>query len=273
LTAALTAGVLKEWRQIRRHPALVASVLFWPLLLPAVYVAQATAFGAADPRALEAFAARAGTAQVAGFVFVGWSTYLWLSRVLWGPGTSLRTEQLRGSLESVFLTPAPRAVVVLAPAVAALVPALLDFTVMAVALRVGFGVELAPQALARAAVVILLTVPAMWSIGVLFACAVLRFGEVGGLLQLVRGVLTIGCGVTYPIALLPDWARAIALALPPTHFVGGLRAVLLGGSELLRIAPDLLLLTALNAALSAVAVLAFTAAEHNARQNGRLGWG
>jgi len=115
---AFVASARKELRIMRRYPTLLLSVLFWPILLPASAVLMGRAYsGSNDPQALQAFAERAGTSEVTGFVFVGYAMYMWLSAMLWGPGSALRTEQVRGSLEAVFLTPTSRLVPLFAPPV------------------------------------------------------------------------------------------------------------------------------------------------------------
>ena len=67
---AFVAAVRKELRQVRRYPTLLLSVLFWPVLLPTAWVLMGRAYSGGDPEALAAFAQRAGSPEVAGFVFV-----------------------------------------------------------------------------------------------------------------------------------------------------------------------------------------------------------
>src|SRR5205823_1611799 len=74
-----------------------------------------------------ALAERAGSSNVAVFVFVGYAMYNWLSSLLWGAGTALRQEQLRGTLEAVFVTPASRLVPLFGPGVGTLLPMTMVF--------------------------------------------------------------------------------------------------------------------------------------------------
>jgi ABC-2 type transport system permease protein len=267
---AFGAAARREWRTIRRYPTFGLGLLFWPVMLPAVYVVQAQGFAGGDPRALAAFAERSGTTDVAGFLYVGWSVYMWLSIVLWGPGTALRTEQVRGSLEALFLSPVSRLVILFGPAAAHVVVALWMFLVVGVALRLGFGVAPGPAEVLRALAVIVLSVPALYGLGALFATTVLRFGEVHGLVMIVRGLFTVLCGVTFPIVVLPDLARAAAMAMPPTYVIGGLRAALLAGADMVDLLPDLAILLALGVALCLLAVIAFRRTERYARRGGTL---
>ncbi len=267
---AFWAATRKEWRILRRYPASFLSFIFWPIALPLAFVFQAQAFSGGRADTAAAFAERTGTTEVAGFLFVGWATYMWLSIILWGPGTSLRTEQIRGSLEAIFMTPASRLVVLFGPGVSQLVWAIWIFVVVGVALWAGFGVAIGPMEALRALGVIVVGVPALYAIGALFAAVVLRFGEVHALVQGVRGVFTAVCGMSFPIMVLPDWAQTLALSLPPTYLIADLRAVLLTGSELGRIVGDLVVLAGMGAVLAIAAVFAFRRTEQHARRGGRL---
>jgi len=267
---AFWAATRKEWRILRRYPGSFLSFIFWPIALPLAFVFQAQAFSGGRADTAAAFAERTGTTEVAGFLFVGWATYMWLSIILWGPGTSLRTEQIRGSLEAIFMTPASRLVVLFGPAVSQLIWAIWIFVVVGVALWLGFGVAIGPVEAVRALGVIVVGVPALYAIGALFAAVVLRFGEVHALVQGVRGLFTAVCGMSFPIVVLPDWAQTLALSLPPTYLIADLRAVLLSGSEIGRIIGDLAVLAGMGAILAIAAVFAFKRTEQHARRGGRL---
>ena len=265
---AFAAAGLKEWRILRRYPTLFLGFLFWPIVLPASYVLQARGFAGNSQAALDAFTARAGTSDIVGFLFLGFTAYMWISMILWGPGTALRTEQVRGSLEALFLTPASRLVILFGPAFSQIVWALYMFGLVGFTLVVLFGVPIGlPEAL-RALVVIAASVPALYGLGALFASVVLRFGEVSALVQTVRGVFTVFCGMTYPIVVLPEWGRAVALSLPPTYLIGGLRSVLLAEADLVSLIPELAILLALGLFLCGAAVVAFRRTERYARRGG-----
>jgi ABC-2 type transport system permease protein len=267
---AFWAAARKEWRLLRRYPTMFFGFLFWPIALPLAYVFQARGYAGDSQAALDAFAARTGTVQVAGFLFLGWAAYMWISMILWGPGTALRTEQVRGSLEALFMTPVSRLVILFGPVVSQVVWALWMFAVVGGAMAIFFGVPVGAAGALRALAVILVAVPALYGLGALFAAVVLRFGEVGALVQAVRGVFTVFCGMSFPIIVLPEWARAVALTLPPTYLIGDLRSVMLRGADLAELLPDLAVLLALGLGICALAVIAFRRTERYARRGGSL---
>jgi len=269
---AFIAAAHKELRIMRRYPTLLLSILFWPILLPASAVLMGRAYsGSNDPQAMQAFAERAGTSEVTGFLFLGYAMYMWLSAMLWGPGSALRTEQMRGSLEAVFLTPVSRLVPLFAPPVAALPAIILDFAVIFPAMWVLFGVVLPLDAVLRTIIVAIVGIPALYAIGSLFASLVLRYGEIGPVVHLTRGMFVLASGITFPVAMLPAWAQVGAALLPPTYTVADTRAVALRGQGLDTVAADLAFVLALTVIIAALAAVVFRWLDRSARRTGMLG--
>jgi len=268
---AFLAAARKELRQQRRYPTLFLGQLFWPVMLPASWVLMGHAYSGNDPQALAAFAERAGSTNVAGFVFVGYAMYMWLSSLLWGAGTALRQEQVRGSLEAVFVTPVSRLVPLFGPGVATLIPMSLTFVVMGVALWLLFGVVPPLAAVLQSAVVVGLGVPALYAIGALFAASVLRFGEVAPIVQLIRGMFVLACGITFPVAMLPLWAQVWAWLMPPTYIVDDIRRLLLQGATLGEMVPHIAIVLSIASLVALLAVFVFRYLETSARRTGMLG--
>jgi len=269
---AFIAAARKEFRIARRYPLNYVGGLFWGALLPAVYVLMAQAYsGGNDPRAIAAFAERAGTSVVAGFVFIGYAMYMWLSTVLWGPGTSLRREQIQGSLEATMLTPVSRLVLLFGPGMSALPHMIFTLLVTFGTLWLLFGFVPPLGALVPVIVIVLVALPAMYAIGSLFAAGVLRYGEIGPVVQIVRGTFVLACGITFPVAMLPSWAQAGAAFLPPTYIVSDIRAAVLRDVALPGLVPDLGVVLALTAVIATLAVMLFRYLESSARRSGMLG--
>jgi len=270
LRAFFAAG-LKEIRQQRRYPTLFLGQLFWPVILPASWVLMGQAYSGNDPQALAAFANRAGSSNVAVFVFVGYAMYNWLSVLLWGAGTALRQEQLRGTLEAVFVTPASRLVPLFGPGVATLLPMAVVFASNLIALRVFFGIFPPIAAVIQAAIIVVLGIPALYAIGALFAASVLRFGEVAPVVQLIRGMFVLACGITFPLAMLPIWAQVWAKLMPPTYIVDDIRRVLLQGDTIADVSGDIALVMSLAVLTAILAIAVFRYLELSARRTGMLG--
>ncbi len=269
---ALGAAGRMSFRTLRRYPANIIGQIFWPVLLPAVWVLMGQAYsGGGDPQAIDAFASRSGTGGVTLFVFVGYAMYMWLSTLLWGPGTALRQEQVRGSLEAVFLTPVSRLVPLFGPTLTNVVWVLFQLVVMGLAVWLLFGVVLPLSGILLTLLVTFAGLPAMYAMGSLFGAAVLRFGEVNPAVQFVRGALSLLCGITFPIVMLPAWAQATSSAMPPTWIVAAIRDVLLRGATPLDLLPTAAVLAGLSVAFGGFAIVLFRILEASARRSGMLG--
>ena len=243
---ALGAAGLMSLRQIRRYPSNFIGQIFWPIMLPAVWVLMGQAYsGGGDPAAMDAFASRSGTTGITLFIFVGYAMYMWLSSLLWGPGTALRREQMTGSLEAVFLTPVSRLVPLFGPTLTNVVWTVFQLVVMGIAVWLMFGVVLPLGGVLLTFLIVLAGLPAMYAMGALFGAAVLKFGEIGPAVQFVRGALSLLCGITFPIVMLPVWAQMTSTVMPPTYVVSAIREALLNGATPIDVAPAAAFLLAL----------------------------
>jgi ABC-2 type transport system permease protein len=267
---AFGAVTRKEWRVVWRYPSNLAFTLFWPVLLPAVYVWAARAFQGGSTAAQEAFTERSGTAYVAGFLYVGWAVFMWLTIILWGPGAALRQEQLRGTLQAVLLTPAPRWALLFGSSPPHLVLSLAMFGAVGTTLRLGFDTPVGGAAGLRALLVILASVPVLVGIGTLLSALVLIWRDTSGLLMLLRALFTVLCGVTYPVVVLPGWAQQVAWILPPTHVIGALRSALLTGAELASLTTTLVVLAVCGIVVCVASSAALTLTERSIRRTGGM---
>ena len=268
---ALGAAARKEWRTLRRYPTSFLGTI-WGLMLPAVWVLMGRAYsGGDDPAALGAFSERAGTTGVTVFIFVGYAMYMWLSSLLWGPGTALRREQLQGSLEAMFVTPVSRIVPLFGPPLTNVFWIFLNMVVMGIGAWLLFGVVLSVQGALLALAITLVGVPAMYALAALFGAGVLRFGEINPAVQFTRGTLSLLCGITFPLVMLPAWAQATATLMPPTHIVDAIRSALLKGAGPTDLAPTAGVLLLLAVGFGVLAVFVFRWMERSARRTGMLG--
>lgn len=268
---ALGASGLAQLRIMRRYPTAWIGQIFWPVMLPAAWVLIGQAYsGGGDPQAMDAFASRSGTRSTTVFIFVGYAMYMWLSSLLWGPGTSLRRDQMTGTLESVFLTPVSRLVPLFGPTLTNVIWTAFQLFVMGLAVWLLFGVVLPLDGALLALLVVIAGLPAMYAMGSLFAASVLRFGEVGPLVQLARGTLSLLCGITFPIVMLPAWAQATSAVMPPTYVVAAMRDALLKGATPLDLLPAVAMLAALAVIFGAIAIVVFRFLEASARRTGML---
>ena len=268
---ALLAVARKEWTVFRRYPSWIMAFIIWPVLFPLGFIFTAAALGGPDGASLSAFSARAGTGDYISFLVIGTTFYMWLNVTLWDVGFTLRQEQMRGTLESNWLCPVWRISILLGGSLTKLGVALFFLAVTVVEFWLLFGVQIVRGNAALLALVLLLTIPWIYGIGIAFGSLVLRFKEANALVFLVRGIFMIFCGTTYPLAVLPDWMQAVAAWLPLTYTIHAVRAVAVADGTLADIALDLQRLAAFGVTLPLLGYLAFHVTERRARRTGTLG--
>ena len=119
--------------------------------------------------------------------------------------------------------------------------------------------------------VLLAAMPSIYGLGFAFASLVMTAKEANAFVFLVRGLVMIFCGITYPISVLPGWMQSLAAWLPQTYVIHGLRSAALTGAGLPALWPDLLPLIGFGAFWLAAGYVAFRWMEARSRRTGSLG--
>ena len=88
---------------------------------------------------------------------------------------------------------------------------------------------------------------------------------------LVRGLVMIFCGVSYPLAVLPGWMQTVAQYIPLTYAIQGIRDIGLRGASLAELTPTLTPLAWFAVLLPLLGFVTFTVTERRARRSGALG--
>jgi ABC-2 type transport system permease protein len=270
-STAFSATVRKEWQVMMRYVPDTTMLLIETILLPMAYWAQAVGFEGGSADAADAFARNSGTHSVAGFIYLGWAVYMWIITTVWGPGSSLRKERMQGSLESLFLTPVSRFTLLFGPSTAQLVPAAAQFLAVGLVMRFVFGVPLSPRQILAGVLVVIASIPVLFALGSLVAVSVVRIHDSNGVNSAIRGLIAILCGITYPVAVLPEWVQPISHGLPITTVLDTLRSAVLAYPPFADVWSRSMLLLGLGAALGTTAIVLLHLTMRSVRRTGRLG--
>lgn len=260
----------KEWIIFRRYPSWVVALLIWPIIFPAVYIFTARALAGPSGGGMLIFNQATGTTDYLGYIAIGTTVWMWQNVVLWGLGFSLRDEQMRGTLESNWLSPTWRYSFMLGASMTQLVTMFLFLAISAIEFWLFFGVRYHGNPL-LVLLVILAAIPSIYGLGIAFASLVVTAKEAHAFVFLVRGLVMIFCGITYPLSVLPGWMQAVARWLPQTYVIDGMRKAALGGASLGMLLPDLAALALFGAAWLLIGFLLFSLMERRARQSGAIG--
>jgi ABC-2 type transport system permease protein len=265
---AAVAVARKELRVLRRYPLQSVNVVLHPLsqtLLPSVLLGSTfLVAGRAS-----GFEASSGTADFAGFLFLGAFVGGLVFAAFWASAFPFRLEMMAGTLEPVWLTPTRRSTFVLGYSLAGLAVAAAGGSALLCVGSVFFGAHF------FGAMVTALPALALAEVGLLgmtfmVSAVVLLMKEPNFFVDSSSFAFSAASGIAFPVAVLPGAVKVVSFLLPTTYALDLLRVNALGTRPL---APAWLEYSAI-AVLSGLLVLAgrwiFTRAERHLRQTGTL---
>jgi ABC-2 type transport system permease protein len=267
---ALRAVVRREWTIFRRYPSWIIALFIWPVIFPMAYILSSQALAGPNSGGLLIFQRNAGTTDVVGYIVIGTIIWMWQNVVLWNVGFALREEQLRGTLESSWMSPSWRFSLLLGSSVVQMIVMLIFISVSLIEFTAFFGVRFNGDPVV-VLLLFLISIPSIYGLGFAFASVVITAREANAFVFLVRGLVMIFCGITFPIAVLPGWMQAVAQFLPQTYIIYGFREAMLNGADFQTLLPVYQILLAFGAFWLALGLVLFRRMERRARQTGALG--
>lgn len=268
----LRASLMVARRQIRvnlRYPGWFIAQLVWPVMIPANYVFAARALAGHDGSGLATFAQFAGTSEYVGYLVIGTTFWMWFNWMLWGLGTSFRLEQLRGTLESNWLAPLPKIYMAIGSFLGEGAMGMMVVVLAAASSSLVYGINLAGN-LGLFALVVICSAFSVYGFGLIFASLVLAAKEANSFVFLARGLMTVLCGVTYPVAVLPASMQAISEYIPMTHSIRAIRMVVAGGT-LQSISGEIVVLLLSGVVLLSLGLVTFELVQRRMLNAGTLG--
>jgi len=267
---ALWAVVHREWTIFRRYPSWIIALLIWPLIFPMLYILTARALAGPDGSGLAIFMKTTGASDFIGYIVIGTTVWMWQNIVLWDVGFSLRNEQMRGTLESNWLSPTWRFSYLLGHTGPQLVSMLMFITITALEFGLLFHVRL-HGSVWMILLTMLAAIPSIYGLGFAFASLVITVKEANAFVFLIRGLVMIFCGITFPISILPGWMQSIAKWLPQSYLIHGMRAAAFSNAGITELLPDLMPLLAFGTFWLVVGYFTFLWMERRARRTGAIG--
>ena len=267
---ALGAVVRREWVIFVRYPSWIIALFIWPVIFPMGYILTARALSGMDGSGLATFQSTTGLNEYVGYIAVGTMIWMWQNIVLWAVGFSLRNEQMRGTLESNWLSPTWRFSYLLGSSIPQMVSMFMLMLISGLEYAFIFGVNFSGS-LWLTLLVILVAIPSVYGLGFAFASLVITLKEANTFVFLVRGIVMIFCGITYPLALLPGWMQSVSGWLPQTYIIHAVRTAALSREGFSAIAFDLKMLLLFGIFWLALGYMLFNLMERRARRTGAIG--
>ncbi len=253
----------------RAYPRMVGayrerSWLFFETLLPVLGVAGYVFIY----RAIQA------PPEFTGFAVLGGAmTAFWLN-VLWSMASQLYWDKDQGNLELYVLAPGPMMAVLLGMAVGGLVMTATRATIIMVVCSLLFGVSYQVASPLLLIAVFLVTMAALYGMGMMFASVFLVAGrEAWHLSNLMQEPIYLASGFYFPVKALGVWVATFASIIPLTLGMDAMRQLIFANGPalgFLSVQVEVGVLFALAALFITTASIALSKLEQVGRREGRL---
>jgi len=265
---ALFAIAMKDWKQYWRYPLNAVSSIFQPIiwLTPVYFMGQAFSVNGQA----RGFAAYSGTSDFMSFILIGTMLTNFINSVFWGMGYSLKEDMDAGVMESNWLTPIPRVLILVGHSLTNLSVTVLTSSIMLITSSLLFGFRVSDHVL-LAFVPIFPMIIGLYGFGFAFAALVLVMREASTMVDVSSFLVQIFSGANFPINSLPKWLLPISLALPLTYGLDATRGILLKIPTILPLPLELLLLAVFMLAMLLLGGWVFNLLERRVRKWGTLG--
>ena len=268
--AALRTVTAVAWRDVRimtRYKSWFVASIVWPIIFPFSLVFLGRGLAGPGGEGVDHFATLASTSDYASFIIIGSLVWMFVNINLWMGGLSLLTDRNRGTFDTHWTMPASKLALVVGATVASLV---LNFVPMIVS--IGFYAAVGYLQVSGSPVQILLSILAVlpFLLGFLlcFAAVTVRYRQAGMLVQVMRTLFSILCGLQFPLAVLPDRLEAVGRAVPLTHFIDLVRAGVISGDRIGDHAASVAYLVGSGFGMRGVCALAFELVRISVRRSG-----
>ncbi len=265
---ALYVVAKKDWKHFWRYPLNVIGSVMQPLiwLTPVFYMGQAFSV---DGKAL-GFAAYSGTTDYISFVLLGTVLNNFIQSVFWGIGYAMKNDMDTGVLESNWLTPMPRPLLLIGRTFANMFTTAIMSLVMLLVAALLFGFQPTGNALLALAPVLPMLI-GLYGFGIAFAAIVLLLREANTLVDISSYVIGLFSGSQFPVQALPRFLVPFSLAIPLTYGFDAVRGALLQTNTLIPIGYEIALLVVFMFIMIWLGLVVFNRMERKVRTMGTLG--
>lgn len=263
-----SAAFVKDFRIYLRYPSWIASEF---ITLPAWFVLFAIGVASWVPKGQ--VGAVFGSSTVFNFFYWGFIFLIVFSTSIWGIGQSIRTEQLQGTLEQLFLAPVSRVTIIFGRFTRTILTDLSIIIYTVILLQILSHQTVVVENPLLMLLVFAFLELAVLGFGMVFAALTFKLKSFNVLANVAQFAVMGLCGVFFPLQILPQPVRYVSLAIPFTYFVDLLRFTAVGSTTgtLLNPVVEFPLALFLAVVLFFVGLWVFQSAEKTAQQRGLIG--
>lgn len=212
--------------------------------------------------------------EYVGFVILGGVMAAFWLNVLWSMGAQMYCDRDAGNLELFIMAPGSLTAVLAGMALGGMAITLVRAAVILAAGFLLFQVSFAPTSWPLLLLVFVLTLLALYGLGMVFAAGFLLWGrEAVHVISLLQEPVYLLSGLSFPVRVLGWAVPYLATLLPLTAGIDAMRQILFPAAAaqgLLPVWAEILILALLTVSLLALARYGLAYLERRAREEGRL---
>jgi ABC-2 type transport system permease protein len=258
----------KDWKVFWRYPLNAVSNIFQPIIWITPVYFMGKAFSV-NGQAL-GFEAYSGTGDYMSFILLGTVLSNFILTVFWGMGYALKNDMDAGVLESNWLTPVPRLLMLIGRTLTSLLTTAITSLIMLLVAGALFGFRPTGNTLAAFLTALPMLI-GLYGFGFAFAGIVLLMREANTMVDVGSFLVQGFSGTNFPVQSLPSWLIPIALALPLTYGLDAVRGFLLKTQTILPINLEIALLIVSMFVMLWFGAWVFYRVERRVRTLGTLG--
>jgi len=265
---ALFVIARKDWKVFIRYPLNVVSNVFQPIIwiTPVYFMGKAFSMNGQST----GFAAYSGSGDYMSYILLGTVLTNFIMTVFWGMGYALKNDMDSGVLESNWLAPISRLLILVGRTLTSIFTTTITSTVMLIIGGLLFGFRPTGSTFAAILTAIPMLV-GLYGFGFAFAGIVLLMREANTLVDVGSFLVQGFSGTNFPVKSLPYWLIPVSLMLPLTYGLDAVRGFLLKTNTLLPINIEILILIVSMFGMLAFGAWIFYRVERRVRTLGTLG--
>jgi len=265
---ALFVIARKDWKVFWRYPLNAVSGIFQPIIWITPIYFMGKAFSVNGQAS--GFAAYSGSGDYMSYILIGTVLSNFILTVFWGMGLALKEDMDAGVLESNWLTPVSRLLILVGRTLTSLLTTTIISIVMLVVAGALFGFK--PTGSTFAAILTALPMLlGLYGFGFAFAAVVLLMRDANTLIDVGSFLVQGFSGTSFPVKSLPYWLIPISLMLPLTYGLDAVRGFLLKTNTLLPINMEIIILVVFMFVMLWIGARVFYRVERRVRSLGTLG--
>jgi ABC-2 type transport system permease protein len=265
---ALFVIARKDWKVFWRYPLNAVSNVFQPIIWITPVYFMGKAFSTNGQAT--GFAAYSGSGDYMSYILLGTVLTNFILTVFWGMGYALKEDMDAGVLESNWLTPVSRLLILVGRTLTSLLTTTITSTVMLVIGATLFGFKPTGSTFAAIMIAIPMLV-GLYGFGFAFAGIVLFMREANTLVDVGSFLVQGFSGTNFPVKSLPYWLIPVSLMLPLTYGLDAVRGFLLKTNTLLPINAEIIILMVFMFVMLWIGAQVFYRVERRVRTLGTLG--